>query len=133
LARQDRHDARGLRIELDRLCNTLTEAGELDEALLIAREAASIASDLGLLWRFLNEIASLALKRGHATEAALVFGRACAMDTWRDVEPPPADKRSRTGFLRQLRMVLDGPELDQLLAKGAALSDDDAARIGLAQ
>ena len=87
----------------------------------------------GFLWEFLTEIALLALERGHATEAALAFGRADAAQAWRDTSPPPAAMQEREALLRRLQQVFSAPELERLLAEGAALTDEDAARIALAR
>jgi len=111
----------------------LSKTGELDEAIMIAREAAAVYAQQGFLWAFLITIARLALKRGHPTEAASVFGCADAMSSWRDAEPPPATMREREDLLRQLQEIFAEADLTRLFAEGAALSDEEAARIGLAQ
>jgi hypothetical protein len=40
--------------------------------------------------------------------------------------------REREDLLRQLQEVFSGPDLERLLAEGAALTDEEAARIALA-
>jgi predicted ATPase/class 3 adenylate cyclase len=130
--RQDHRDVPGFGFALSDLSSALSERGKLEEALTIAREAASVFARQGLLWIFLTRIAMLALARGHATEAALAFGRAEAAQAWRDAAPPPRKMRERDDLLRQLQEALSGPELERLLAEGAALTDEEAARIALA-
>lgn len=74
----------------------------------------------------------LALRRGHAAEAARVFGRDEAAQAWRDTALPLKKMREREDLLRQLQEVFKGPELGSLLAEGAVLTDEEAARIALA-
>ena len=111
----------------------LVEHGELDEALTVAREAVKVFSGQGFLWVFLTTVALLALKRGHANEAALVLGRADAAQAWRDVAPPPATMQERQDLLHRLRKVVSDSELKRLVAVGATLTDEEATRRALAE
>ena len=129
---QDQRNVQGYGFVLSDLSSALSERGEVEEALTVMREAAGVFARQGLLWIFLTRIALLALRRGHATEAALAFGRAEAGQAWRDAAQPPRKVREREDLLRQLQEVFSGPELERLLAEGAALTDEEAARIALA-
>ncbi len=111
----------------------LTEFGLLDEALSLMRHSAPILTRQGTFWMWLDTIALLAFKRGRIPEAALVLGRSDAsrakVGMWRD---DPIDQRIRDGLQSGLRQSLPAAELERLLAEGAAMSDEEAARGALA-
>ena len=111
----------------------LTEFGLLDDALSLMRQSAPILTRQGTFWMWLDTIALLAFKRGRIAEAALVLGRSDAsrakVGMWRD---DPIDQRIRDGLQSVLRQALPVAELEQLLAEGAALSDEEAVRGALA-
>jgi len=130
--RQHQWDVQGLGFALSDLSRALSERGELDEALTVAREATGVFTKQGFLWAILTMIASLALQRGHATEAALALGRANAAQAWRDAAPPPATMQERDELVHRLQKVFSASELERLLAEGTALTDEEAARIALA-
>ena len=131
--RKKQWDVQGLGFALSDLSRALSQRGELDEALTVAREATGVFAKQGFLWALLTMIASLALQRGHVTEAALALGRADAAEAWRDASPPPAEIQERGDLLRRLQKVLSASELERLLSEGTALTDEEAARIALAQ
>ena len=111
----------------------LTELGRLDEALPITREAAACVSRDGTLWQMLDAIALLAVKRGRISEAALAHGRSEAMYTKLDQRrEDPTEQRAHIEVLGRLREALSEEELLRLLAQGAAMSDEEAARGALA-
>jgi tetratricopeptide (TPR) repeat protein len=132
LIRQERF-ATNLGLALMDLSFALTELGQLDEALDLAREAASRFAVGAMLWGVLDLIALLALKRGHVGEAALAVGRADAMNRLHGVQRLAHTQRVRDTVLRQLSRTLQHAELEQLLARGAALTDEEAARAALAR
>ena len=111
----------------------LTEFGLLDEALSLTRQSAPILTRQGTFWMWLDTIALLAFKRGRIPEAALVLGRSDAsrakVGMWRD---DPIDQRIRDVLQSGLRQALPAADLERLLAEGAALSDEEAARGALA-
>ncbi len=111
----------------------LTELGRLDEALPIIREAAACESRDGTLWQILNAIALLAVKRGRISEAALAHGRSEAMYAKLDQRrEDPSEQRAHMEVLGRLRKALPAEELRRLLAQGAAMTDEEAARGALA-
>ena len=111
----------------------LTELGRLDEALPITREAAVCESRDGTLWQMLYAIALLAVKRGRISEAALAHGRSEAMYAKLDQRrEDPSEQRAHIEVLDRLRKALPAEELRRLLAQGAAMSDEEAARGALA-
>ena len=110
----------------------LTEFGELDEAVSVLRESAATLTRQGVWWMWLDTIALLAFKRGRIQDAALVLGRSdschAKVGAWRD---DVLDQRTRNEALSGLQQALSAAELEQLLAEGAALSDEEAARLAL--
>ncbi len=111
----------------------LTEFGELDEALSVLREAAPTLARQGTWWIWLDTIALLAFKRGRIHDAALALGRFDAMFVkFNQPRYGPVFQRIRDEVLRGLQQVLTAAELERLLAEGAAMSDEEAARGALA-
>ena len=111
----------------------LTESGLLDEALPVMRSAALILTRQGIGWMQLDAIALLAFKRGRIDDAALALGRSFAC--WAKFNQPrygPITQRIRDAVLSGLRQALPAAELERLLAEGAAMSDEEAARGALA-
>ncbi len=131
MARRDRF-GRSTGQALGYLCVSLTCLGELDEALTVAREANAFHSQNGTLWDCLDVFALLAFKRGRFTEAAQARGRADAVATRRGARREPNAARVRNDVLTLLQEALAADELDRLLAQGAQLSDEEAARLALA-
>ena len=111
---------------------SLTEAGLLDEALPAMRSAALTLVRQGMCWTRLDAIALLAFKRGRIDDAALALGR--CFSCWAKFNQQrygPITQRIREELLHGLRRALSAAELDRLLAEGAALSDEAAARLAL--
>jgi len=116
---------------LANLGTALTALGQLDEALAAAREAMALNAQTGTLWSVLDPLALLAFKRGRIREAALALGRAEAQHAWRGGRREPNEQRARDEVLGLLQQALGEAELPQLLAQGAALTDEDAAQLAL--
>ena len=76
-------------------------------------------------------LALLAFKRGRVTEAAYVLGRADAGYSAHDQARDPVEKRIRDTLFEGLQHAVRTADLNQLLVAGAALSDDEAARMAL--
>ena len=111
----------------------LTEFGELDEALSVLREAAPMLTRQGMWWMSLDAIALLAFKRGRIRDSALALGRSDALfvklNRQRD---DPVAQRMHDAVLSGLQQALPAADLERLLAEGAAMSDEEAARGALA-
>ncbi len=111
----------------------LTEFGELDEAWSVLREAAPMLTRQGMWWMSLDAIALLTFKRGRIRDSALALGRSDALfvklNRQRD---DPVAQRMHYEVLCRLQQALSAAELERLLAQGAALSDEEAARGALA-
>jgi len=132
LVRRERLGGRMARFALGQLCLVLTELGELDEALALARENLQSLARAYHIVDFLNAFALLALRRGRIAEAARALGRADVQyDLLREVRRP-GEERARKILLANLRKELPAVELEKLLKLGADLSDDEAARQALA-
>ena len=110
----------------------LTELGELDEAVSVLREVAPMLARQGLWLMWLDALALLALKRGRIRDAALARGRSDARFVkFNQQRPGPITQRIRDKVLSGLQQALSAAELERLLAEGAALTDEEAARLAL--
>ena len=131
MQRRDRFDGIASNI-LANYGTALTEFGELDEALSVLREAAPMLSRQGMSWMCLDTIALLAFKRGRIHDAALALGRSDAMFVkFNQPRYGPVFQRIRDEVRDGLQQALSAAELEQLLAEGAALSDEEAVRLAL--
>ena len=130
LIRRERWAEGNLGVVLLQQVGVLTELGEVDEALDVAREAAPRFAKSGALEAVLERVSLLALKRGNAIGAALALGRSEANSASSPARLPLA-QRTHDEVLTELRRVISGRELDRLLADGAHLSNDKAVRIAL--
>ena len=121
-----------LAMALVNLSAALNELGRLDEALSTARECVPLMTRNGHLWFCLDSFAILALKRGHLREAALAVGCVEAIYAAKGQLMPPYLRRVRDETLVGLQKAFGKTELKRLLAEGAALTAEEAARIALA-
>ena len=127
LTRADRF-ASGLPNALGHLGRALTELDQIDEALAVSREALPLHAQQGSpLWVWLDSFARIALRQGRVSDAALALGRADAK-----YGNGPSDRRDRDELRALLAQSLSAPELQRLMDQGAALTDEEAARIALA-
>lgn len=125
--RADRFDS-GLASALCDLSNALARLDRLDEAIATAREAVPLHAQLGTpLWVWLVSFARIAFKQGRVSDAALALGRAEAK-----YGSVLNNQRDRDDLRALLIQSLASDELQRLLAKGAALTDEEAAHIALA-
>jgi hypothetical protein len=132
-ARQDRFGSSDLTNALGNQTLALTQAGELDEAVATAREAAAMGLRGGMLWGMLDAFALLACKLSRFEDAALTLGRAEALAERPGALREPAEQLARDEALRRLREALPGPLLQQLLEQGRSISDEEAARRALSR
>ena len=111
----------------------LTEFGELDEALSVLREVAPTLTRQGVWWIWLDTIALLAFKRGRIRDSALALGRSGARIVQSNQHRNgPITQRMHDEVLGGLQQALSAADLERLLAEGAAMSDEEAARGALA-
>ena len=117
---------------LHNLSAALTELGQLDEALSSARECVPLLTRDGELLLGLAFFARLAFKRDHPQEAALTLGCIDAIYAEIGQLMQPYVRRVRDETWVGLQSVFSKTELKRLLAEGAALTAEEAARIALA-
>jgi predicted ATPase/DNA-binding winged helix-turn-helix (wHTH) protein len=126
LTRADRFTS-GLAVALCMLSEALAKLDHIDEALTTAREATPLHAQQGTpLWVWLVPFAQIALKQGRVSDSALALGRVEAK-----YGGFSNNQRDRDDLRSLLRQSLSSDELQSLLAEGAALTDEEAARIAL--
>lgn len=131
IARRERYVEK-LHVYVANLATALIMANQVEEALPLAREAAEMDTRHGSLWQSLDMLAMLALKRGRPADAAVILGRGDAANAWRGGDfREPVEREVRNELLLSLKKVLSKEDLELLLERGAALTDEDAARIAL--
>ena len=131
LAKRERYMGK-LQVYVANLATSLTMAGEMDEALPVAREAAELDGRHGTLWLSLELFAMVAAKRGRLTEAALVVGRSNAVNSWRNDFREPVEQLLHDTLMALLSASLPRAEIETLFSRGSHLTDEEAARIALA-
>jgi predicted ATPase len=130
MARRERYVER-MQVYVANLATALVMAGQVDEGHVVAREAAGLDSRAGTLWLSLDYLAMLAHKQGRSVDAARVLGRSDAANAWRKACREPVEKRVHDELLRNLQALIPAGELDRLLARGAAMTDEAAAALAL--
>ena len=117
---------------LGNLSAALTAAGQLDEALQLAREALPLLAGQGATASFLEHFALLALRRGGVEVAAQVLGCVDATHARVGFRRGPAEQIAYETLRAALEKDVRAERLSELRAAGAALAVDDAARLALA-
>jgi len=113
------------------LAGALTARGDLNEALIAAREAAPLLRDFGRLFWLFDHLALRAVLGGRAKDAALIAGYSNAVyeKFGRTREPMGCHAMERTALL--LHDALTDEEIAQLRRLGAQLSEDQIMTIAL--
>ncbi len=96
---------------LANLSAALTTAGELDDALQLAREALPLLRQQGSIWSFLDHMGLLAIKRGRPHEAAQVLGCAEKLNQRSGYVRQFNELRARNQLLDALRAAVKPKEL----------------------
>ena len=117
---------------LGNLCAAYTGAGQLDDALRVARESAPLLRQQGAIFRFFDHYAMLAFKRGHIAASALTLGCAETRIAQSGYRRGPNEQRVRDTLMRSLQEALGAAELTRTLQEGAGLTDDAATALALA-
>ncbi|HLO94583.1 MAG TPA: winged helix-turn-helix domain-containing protein [Burkholderiaceae bacterium] len=130
-ARQERYVEK-MNVYVANLATALIMTDQLDEGLLVAREAAAADRRAGTLWQSLDQFAMLAFKRGRLRDAALVLGCSEERNRWRNAAREPVEQQVRNQLMSALERSAIAAELSALLDQGARLDDDVAATIALA-
>ena len=121
-----------MQVYVANLATALVRDGQVEEGLQVAREAAELDRRSDALWLSLDLYAMLALKRGRPAVAARVIGRSDAANAWRGTFREPVEAQLRDEVVLALQASMSAAELAALLAAGAAMTDDEAATLALA-
>jgi predicted ATPase/DNA-binding winged helix-turn-helix (wHTH) protein len=113
------------------LCMSLTELGQVDESLEMARRAWAFREQAGGALCVLDPFARLAFMRGRIQDAARILGRADMRYATSQERRQPVEMRTRERLLAGLRSALPQDALQRLMDAGAALDDDAAAALAL--
>jgi len=114
------------------LAGVLTERGELDDALVAAREGLPLLLEAGSAWQHMDVLALRAALVGRLSDAAHLAGYAdSAFADHGAARHPISHRNHRIPVQALLREKLPPEELERLLAEGAKMSEDDACEIAL--
>jgi predicted ATPase/DNA-binding winged helix-turn-helix (wHTH) protein len=113
------------------LAAALTVAGELDEALMVAREGLASIRREGGLQVVLDHIGRLAFERGHPAEAARAIGHSRAWAAKSGDEREVNERRSYEATLKGLHEAMAPDELERLLDEGGTLGIEEVLRQAL--
>lgn len=108
-----------------------SERGELAEALVAGREGLPLRHESGHAWVAMDTLALRAGLAGKLDNAARIAGYADAVHAAKQSLRQPNEARAHARLIAVLRERLDHDRLAQLMASGAALSDDEACAIAL--
>jgi predicted ATPase/DNA-binding winged helix-turn-helix (wHTH) protein len=111
------------------LAAALTERGELDEALAVAREAVPLLRDDGP--PIFDHLALRAGLAGKAKEAARLIGYAESVHNARSRPREPIERRAATRLSKVLRAALAQKEISSLKREGAGMTEDQATALAL--
>jgi tetratricopeptide (TPR) repeat protein len=113
------------------LAGVLTERGELDEALAVAREGLPLLMEGAYGWLFADHAALRAALSGKLANAARVAGFVDAAHAAKEASRQPNEARARDRLQALLRDKISPDELERLLAEGMKMSEDEACRLAL--
>jgi len=116
---------------LTNLAGVLIERGELDQAMMAAREAVPLLKGAGQAWYLLDYLALRAALVGDDAVAARLAGYADAAYRASQISRQPNEARARNRLQGLLRKRVAARSLGQLLDEGAQMSDDEACRVAL--
>jgi predicted ATPase/DNA-binding winged helix-turn-helix (wHTH) protein len=116
---------------LGNLSAAYTAAGQLDEALRVARESVPPLRQQGAIGGFFDHFAMLAFKRGHVAAAALTLGCAEARYAQSGYQRGPNEQKVRDALRQSLQEALGPAELGRAMQEGAGLSDDAVTALAL--
>ena len=120
-----------LGLNLINLAGVLTEQGNLDRALVAAREALPLLNCGGMGWIFLDHVALRAALSGKTANAARISGYADSIFATRATSRQFNEERAHHRLRALLRDSLAADELARLLGEGSKLSEDEACQLAL--
>jgi predicted ATPase/DNA-binding winged helix-turn-helix (wHTH) protein len=107
------------------------ERGDLDEARARMDEGMPILREAGQTWLLADHIALLLAREGNAASGARIAGYADAAHMARSATRQANERRARDHAQRLLSAELAPEAMEQLLAAGATLTDDEASAVAL--
>jgi tetratricopeptide (TPR) repeat protein len=113
------------------LSAVLTEQGELEQALAAARAGVPLVAEDGSAWIFSDSLALRLGLAGNVGAAARLAGYADRIFALKQATRHPIELKHRARVHALLREKLRAEEVEQLLAEGAELSEDEACRLAL--
>jgi hypothetical protein len=120
-----------LGIYLANLAGVLTERGDLDEALVAAREGLPLLKLGGNVWIFMDHVALRAGMAGKVANAARLAGFTDSTFMAKETSRQPNEVRARKRLQALLSDKLALNELERLFDEGAKMSEDEACRIAV--
>jgi predicted ATPase/DNA-binding winged helix-turn-helix (wHTH) protein len=105
-----------------------TERGEIERAMLAARESLPMLSEIGCAWNILDDFALLAAMAGNIGGAARAIGYTDATYKASAAARPPHVAQSRLKTETLLLEKLSPEMLERLVAEGATMTEDEACR-----
>lgn len=113
------------------LAGALTVRGDLNEALIVAREAAPLLRDYGRLFWLFDHLALLAALDGRAKDAALIAGYSNAVYEKSGRTREPMGHRAIERATALLQDALPEDEITHLCRLGCQLNEEQATTIAL--
>ena len=114
------------------LAGVLTERGNLDEALVAAREGLPLLLEDEIAWLFVSHLALRAALAGRLSDAARLAGYSDCAWTSQQATPHPVDARTSDRLRSIFAEAFAPDELERLRAEGAQLSESQACELALA-
>lgn len=111
----------------------LTFRGDLDEALIVARQAVPFLREEGALFGFFDHLALRAGLVGRLKDATRLIGYSDSAYQASGRPREPIGKRAATRIDLLLQEKLPGTEIAQLKSEGALLTEDDATALALSE
>ena len=116
---------------LSNLAGVHVERGELEQALVTAREGLPMLVEGGFAWSHLDHLALRAGLAGSLAPAARIAGFSDAAYLEREMARQPNEARSRDRLQQLLLQGLSRDALARLFAEGADLSEESAVDLAL--
>jgi tetratricopeptide (TPR) repeat protein len=116
---------------LANLAGVLTEQGKLDEARAAACEAMPLLRNADRVFVFMDHLALRTALTGALDKAAILGGYADRVHAAKKLIREPNEARAHVRLHALLRERIDSTTREQLIAKGASMSEDEACRLAL--
>ena len=117
---------------LTNLAGVHVERGELEEALIVAREGLPLLKDAGYAWINLDHLALRLALAGKLADAARIAGFAdSTIADKKGAFRQANERRARQRLQELLTAGLAAGELKRLLVEGTKLGEDEVCRLAL--